>query len=209
MGGEARRCAPSSPACEAPASGDFSGPGSRFGEMEIGPSKRANGLRAAPFVVEHVLCVDGGSTVLKAELVARVAALARPSLFRRSSLRHVGWRSNLLPLSCVLAVMTKSNRRPPWERPNPSKRSGKAHTKLSTAEKEEAKSRAKRAGRRYPNLVDNMQVAAERNEKSDGGHPLHRTQPSEHPPTNYSRLRIRAGLNPTSYQLIKAVEFAP
>ena len=61
--------------------------------------------------------------------------------------------------------MTKSNRRPPWERPNPSKRSGKARTKLSTAEKEEAKIRAKRAGRRYPNLVDNMQVAAERNRK--------------------------------------------
>jgi hypothetical protein len=46
-------------------------------------------------------------------------------------------------------------RTPPWERPNPRK----THEKLSPKEKAEARSRARRAGRRYPNLVDNLNVA--------------------------------------------------
>jgi len=65
--------------------------------------------------------------------------------------------------------MAKSTRRPPWKRPNPNKGAGKAHHKLSPDEKAEAKERAKRAGRRYPNLVDNMQVAAKRKRKRDLG----------------------------------------
>jgi hypothetical protein len=42
-----------------------------------------------------------------------------------------------------------------WDKPNPKKKS----EKLTPAQKTEAKARAKKAGRPYPNLVDNMAVA--------------------------------------------------
>ena len=56
--------------------------------------------------------------------------------------------------------------RTPWERSNPRKRAGKATKHLTTAEKSVAKARAKRAGRHYPNLVDNMAIAAKKGTKS-------------------------------------------
>ncbi len=46
----------------------------------------------------------------------------------------------------------------PWDNKNPLKPG--AQTKLTPAQIEEAKQRAEEAGRRYPNLVDNMYVAA-------------------------------------------------
>ncbi len=46
---------------------------------------------------------------------------------------------------------------PPWKKPNPLKKS--ARTPLTPAQKQEAKARAEAAGRRYPNLIDNMAVA--------------------------------------------------
>jgi hypothetical protein len=55
--------------------------------------------------------------------------------------------------------------RPPWKRSNPRKRTGKASTHLTSSEKSEARARAKRAGRRYPNLVDNMRVASKKTAK--------------------------------------------
>ena len=42
-----------------------------------------------------------------------------------------------------------------WDKPNPAKK----HTKLSPAKKASAKAMAKKAGRPYPNLVDNMRAA--------------------------------------------------
>lgn len=51
-------------------------------------------------------------------------------------------------------MATKS---PPWKKKSPAKKGGS--TKLTAAQKSEAKSRAKKAGRSYPNLVDNMAVA--------------------------------------------------
>jgi ribosomal protein L15E len=42
-----------------------------------------------------------------------------------------------------------------WETPNPKKKS----TPLSSAAKASAKAAATRAGRKYPNLVDNMRAA--------------------------------------------------
>jgi hypothetical protein len=42
-----------------------------------------------------------------------------------------------------------------WDKPNPKKKS----EKLTPAQKAEAKARAEKAGRPYPNLVDNMYVA--------------------------------------------------
>jgi hypothetical protein len=53
-------------------------------------------------------------------------------------------------------------RRAPWERPNPKRKS----TRLSAKSKSSAKARAKRAGRTYPNLIDNMRAAA--NQKRGG-----------------------------------------
>ena len=44
---------------------------------------------------------------------------------------------------------------PPWKRPRPAK----PRTKLSAAAIAWARARAARAGRRYPNLVDNMAAA--------------------------------------------------
>lgn len=44
----------------------------------------------------------------------------------------------------------------PWEKPNPRAKS----KKLSPKAKSSAKAKAKRAGRAYPNLVDNMRAAA-------------------------------------------------
>ena len=52
--------------------------------------------------------------------------------------------------------------RPPWKRTNPRKRAGKASTHLSPEQKAAAKARAERAGRRYPNLVDNMAIASKK-----------------------------------------------
>jgi len=50
--------------------------------------------------------------------------------------------------------MTKA----PWDKPNPKKKS----TPLTPAQKAKAKSKAKAAGRKYPNLVDNMNAARKR-----------------------------------------------
>jgi len=44
-----------------------------------------------------------------------------------------------------------------WSRPRPSKLG--APKKLSSAKKSSAKAAAKKAGRRYPNLIDNMRAA--------------------------------------------------
>jgi hypothetical protein len=43
----------------------------------------------------------------------------------------------------------------PWDKPNPKRRS----TPLTPAKKAAAKAAARRAGRPYPNLVDNMNAA--------------------------------------------------
>jgi hypothetical protein len=59
--------------------------------------------------------------------------------------------------------MLKSNR-PPWKRANPKARTGKS-AQLTPGEKTDARKRAKKAGRRYPNLVDNMRVASKKKRK--------------------------------------------
>ena len=53
--------------------------------------------------------------------------------------------------------MAKRKRKAPWNRPPPKRAK---HTNLSASQKTSAKRRAKRAGRAYPNLVDNMRAAA-------------------------------------------------
>ncbi|WP_256808175.1 DUF6321 domain-containing protein [Bradyrhizobium sp. Bra64] len=56
--------------------------------------------------------------------------------------------------------------RAPWKRQNPRKRAGKASRHLSPAQKSAAKAGVRRAGRRYPNLVDNMRMAAKKTSKA-------------------------------------------
>jgi len=55
----------------------------------------------------------------------------------------------------------EDNAKPPWKRRNPLKKSGDSKA-LSPEQKSEARARARRAGRPYPNLVDNMAVAQKR-----------------------------------------------
>ena len=52
--------------------------------------------------------------------------------------------------------MANAKRKPPWKRAAPKKA---GHVHLSAKQKTAAKRRAKRAGRNYPNLVDNMREA--------------------------------------------------
>jgi hypothetical protein len=52
-----------------------------------------------------------------------------------------------------------SKRRPPWKKANTKKRAGTSR-KLTPAQKSAARAAARKAGRRYPNLVDNMRAAS-------------------------------------------------
>jgi hypothetical protein len=73
-----------------------------------------------------------------------------------NSSRKDQWRGSAVVLRFGMA---KSTSKEPWEKPAPKKAS---HTHLTTAEKAKAKRSAKKAGRPYPNLVDNMKVAKEK-----------------------------------------------
>ncbi len=53
--------------------------------------------------------------------------------------------------------------KPPWKRKNPNSK----HTKLTEEEKDMARARAAMAGRRYPNLVDNMWAAQQRKKRPE------------------------------------------
>jgi hypothetical protein len=60
--------------------------------------------------------------------------------------------------------------RAPWKRSNPRKRAGKSSKHLTPAQKSTAKARARkararRAGRPYPNLVDNMRMSSKSSKK--------------------------------------------
>jgi hypothetical protein len=55
--------------------------------------------------------------------------------------------------------------RAPWKRSNPRKRPGEQSKHLTPAQKVTAKARARRAGRPYPNLVDNMRMASKASKK--------------------------------------------
>lgn len=49
-----------------------------------------------------------------------------------------------------------TKKKAPWNKPAPKK---SRHTKLTSKSKAKAKAAAKRAGRKYPSLVDNMNAA--------------------------------------------------
>jgi hypothetical protein len=54
-----------------------------------------------------------------------------------------------------------ADRKAPWRKANPRNKKG-GSGKLSPAQKAGAKRSAKKAGRRYPNLIDNMRAARSR-----------------------------------------------
>jgi len=56
-----------------------------------------------------------------------------------------------------MAGYSKGKSAPPWEKPRPAS-AGKGE-KLSSSQKAGAKAAAKKAGRPYPNLVDNMRAS--------------------------------------------------
>lgn len=58
-------------------------------------------------------------------------------------------------------------RKTPWDKANPKKKTGKKPTSLTPKEKASAKASAKKAGRPYPNLVDNMRVAKKKKPKAE------------------------------------------
>ena len=55
--------------------------------------------------------------------------------------------------------MPAKKKKAPWKKPAPK---DSRHTKLSAAQKRSAKAAAKRGGRPYPNLVDNMRAASKK-----------------------------------------------
>lgn len=54
-----------------------------------------------------------------------------------------------------LRVKAVASKKPIWDKPNPKKKS----TPLTFAQKAKAKAAAKKAGRKYPNAVDNIAAA--------------------------------------------------
>lgn len=62
-----------------------------------------------------------------------------------------------------------ATRRAPWKKPNPRKAKGRAPRRLTAEQKSRARARAAKAGRRYPNLVDNMAVSGEARTKAAAG----------------------------------------
>ena len=66
---------------------------------------------------------------------------------------------------CVAGLsfaMTTKPKSKPWMKSNPKK---KAPTKLTKASKTAAEARARKAGRPYPNLIDNMWAAQQQKRK--------------------------------------------
>jgi hypothetical protein len=56
----------------------------------------------------------------------------------------------------------------PWRKPNPKKKKKGGSRNLSPAQKVRAKRSARKAGRPYPNLVDNMLVARKSKKRKKG-----------------------------------------
>lgn len=56
-------------------------------------------------------------------------------------------------------------RKAPWKKANRRKKAGKKSKKLSPSQKASANRSAKKAGRRYPSLVDNMRAASKKKKR--------------------------------------------
>jgi hypothetical protein len=73
-----------------------------------------------------------------------------------------------MPASSKPARAESSRKKPPWRKSAPK---SSRHSKLSKGQKAKAKAAAKRAGRPYPNLVDNMRVASSTKRSRSGTEP--------------------------------------
>ena len=58
-----------------------------------------------------------------------------------------------------------TDKKAPWDKKPPQKRSG--NHKMTESQKEEARARAFKAGRPYPNLIDNMAVLRQGRKRED------------------------------------------
>ena len=58
--------------------------------------------------------------------------------------------------------MAAKTRKAPWNKTNPRKTAGKSARRMSSGQKRAAKTRARKARRRYPNLVDNMWASSKK-----------------------------------------------
>lgn len=68
-------------------------------------------------------------------------------------------RPPCLPADHAMPARKTASAQAPWNRSNPKERSGQSAQHLSPQQKAAAKRAAKKAGRPYPNLVDNMHAA--------------------------------------------------
>ena len=74
-------------------------------------------------------------------------------------------------------------RKPPWKKSNPKAAKGRSR-KLKPAQKAAAKRSAKKAGRPYPSLVDNMNAA-----KKSGGKKASKKSPSKKASSKKSSIK--------------------
>jgi len=89
----------------------------------------------------------------------------------------------------VTEIMARTRSKPPWEQAPPRSAS---HTKLDPSAKKRAAVRARRAGPRYPNLVDNMRAAAE--SRGDRRLPVTRGRPTTAGRRGHQGRRARCAL---------------
>jgi hypothetical protein len=61
--------------------------------------------------------------------------------------------------------MPATKKKAPWKKPAPKK---SRHTELSAKSKAQAKAAAKKAGRKYPSLIDNMNAAKKQRAHNSG-----------------------------------------
>ncbi len=69
-----------------------------------------------------------------------------------------------IPAAPRTRIMSTRTSKAPWKRKAPT---GGHHTKLTPESIAKAKAAAKKAGRKYPNLIDNMRAAQEQREREE------------------------------------------
>lgn len=72
-------------------------------------------------------------------------------------------------------MATTKKSQAPWKRPAPA---GRRRTRLTAASKRNARASAKRGGRRYPSLVDNMNAAKRQKKVASAGSASRKRKPS-------------------------------
>ena len=135
-----------------------------------------------PRTVGKAGLVKAANDLLEAELSdpVQLAMIGGPAADPRDMKRIAGKLQREVSDLRALAESLDGDEKPPWEQENPKGKKGK---KLTPEQKAKAKKRAKKAGRKYPNLVDNMAAAKEMAEgmgswmkSGDEGEPVKKVQ---------------------------------